>query len=411
MFRKVATRTGLVGLALVVGAVGLGACSSSDNSGTPSNTAGKSGTAGTGGASSGAGAPGFGGTSSSAGATGVAGAATGGGATGTGPFACTAAPMANCNTWTTFAQSTTNSWGSGTFVGGITVFGKTLVRDTSTNDIHVTGTVDGYGYGFGLYFQSCGDLSAYTGVSFKLKGTTVAAGAAGTAGAGAGGAATGGAGTGGTGGTATGGAGAGGTATGGAGGAPAGGGTASTLTFQLQTNADYPWMPMPTALKGACTATIDPTNPFGECIAPNASVPILASDATPITVSFASLMGGKPSVTADPTQVVGIQWGFPWTGAATGNYTFDVTLSDLTLTGGPAPVSCAVAAGGAGGTGGGGGAAGSSGAAGSGGTAGSGGSGGTTAGGAGGASAGGAGGAGGAHTGGAGGTSGAGGTH
>src|SRR5450432_1065734 len=167
MFRNVASKAGLVGLALVVGAVGLEACGSSD-SGTPSNTGGTSSShAGTGGTSSGAGTTSTGGTFSGAGTTGVAGTSSGAGTTGTagsagasstGPFGCTAPAAANCNSWTTFAQSTTNSFGNGMFVGGITTFGTTLVRDTSTDNIHVTGMVDGYGYGFGLYFQTCVDL-------------------------------------------------------------------------------------------------------------------------------------------------------------------------------------------------------------------------------------------------------------
>ena len=297
MFRNVASKAGLVGFALVVGAVGLGACSSSD-SGTTTTTGGTTSHAGTGGTSSTAGTTGTtGGTSSTAGTTGTAGSA---GASSTGPFACTAPAAATCNSWTTFAQSTTNSFGSGMFVGGITTFGTTLMRDTSTDNIHVTGMVDGYGYGFGLYFQTCVDLHAYTGVSFKLKGTA---------------------------------------------------GTTPMLTFQVQTNPDYPWMPRPMDMKGGCTA-MDITNPFGECVAPNKSIPVTATEAT-VSVLFTDLMGGKPTATADATQVLGIQWGFPWTGMATGNYAFDVTVSDLTLTGGPGgAVSCAMAAGGTGGTGG-----------------------------------------------------------
>jgi hypothetical protein len=361
MFRKVASKAGLVGFALVCGASAaeLAACSSSGGS-SGSTSTGTAGATGHGGATGTAGAT----TGTAGAATGTAGAATGtagaatgtagaGGASATGPFACTAPPMATCNTWTTFGATGANSFGSGTFLGGITTFGTTLMRDTSTDNIHVTGTVDSYSYGFGLYFQNCVDLSAYTGVSFKIKGTYAAAGAGGTAGAGAGG---------------------------------AGGAAAATINFQFETNVDYPWMPRPMDKKGACTATVDPTNPFGECTAPNAAVMLTASDSTPTAITFASLMGGKPTVTADPAQVVGIQWSFPWTGTAAGNYTFDVTLSDFTLTGGTAgPVSCAVAAGGTGGTGGAGGAG-----AGGAGTAGA---GGATAAGAGGAATAGAGGA------------------
>ncbi|HTA91063.1 MAG TPA: hypothetical protein VK745_15845, partial [Polyangiaceae bacterium] len=167
----------------------------------------------------------------------------------------------------------------------------------------------------------CSDLSKYTGVSFKIKGTA---------------------------------------------------GTPPTISFQVQSNADYPWEAAPMN-KGGCTAT-DLMNPFGSCVAPSKSVAIPAAEAT-VSVLWADLGAGMPTATADPTQVLGIQWGFPWTMGT--NYMFDVTVSDVTLTGGAAAVSCATgaAAGGAGGAGAGGSAGASGGAGGA--SAGTGGTGGT----------------------------------
>jgi hypothetical protein len=298
MFRHVASKAGLVGFALVCGAA-LAACASSDDSagsspsgggsssnsaGTGSSTAGASNNTGGSFSSTGGASNNTGGSTSIAGATSSGAGASSGGASATGPFTC-AGTMANCSSWTTFAQSTMNSWGTGMFTGGITTFGTTLKRDATTTDsIHVTGTVDGYGYGFGLYFSGCSDLSKYTGVSFKIKGTA---------------------------------------------------GTPPAITFQVQTNADYPWEAAPMN-KGGCTAT-DLTNPFGSCIAPSKSVTVPAAETT-VSVLWADLGTGMPTATADPTQVLGIQWGFPWATGA--NYMFDVTVSDVTLTGGTGSTSC-----------------------------------------------------------------------
>ncbi|HEX3773585.1 MAG TPA: hypothetical protein VHV51_03920, partial [Polyangiaceae bacterium] len=189
-------------------------------------------------------------------------------------------------------------------------------------DIHMTGTVDNYGFGFGLYFSSCSDLSAYTGVSFKIKGNA---------------------------------------------------GTTMKIDFQVQTNEDYPWQALPSSMKGGCTATpANVANPFADCIAPTDPVTVATAEST-VTVMFTDIMGGKPTATVDPKQVVGIQWGFEWSATAM-PYLADVTVSDITLIGGTG-VSCTSGTGGTGGSGGSGGAAGGGGgsggaAAGSGGTGG-----------------------------------------
>jgi hypothetical protein len=194
-----------------------------------------------------------------------------------------------------------NSWGSGMFTGGITVFGTGLTRDATTTDgIHVTGMVSGYGFGFGLYFSTCSDLSKYTGVSFKVKGTTD---------------------------------------------------TTAMLQFQLETNTDYPWQPRPTDMKGGCTAT-GTTDPYSICIAPSKLVGVTAT-ATTVMVAFADLAGGMPTAGApasDLKGIVGMQWALPWSGVTEMAYAADVTVSDVTLIGGTG-ISC-VGAGGTGGAGG-----------------------------------------------------------
>ena len=314
MFRNVASKVGLVGLTLVVGALGLEACSSSD-SGTPTATGGTGSHTGgtsssTGGTSSSQGGTSSsqGGTSSSQGGSGTAGS----GGAGTGPFTC-AKTAASCGSWTTFPQSTMNSWGSGMFTGGITVFGTGFTRSaTGTDSVHVSGMVTGYGYGFGLYFSSCSDLSKYTGLSFKVKGMTDAT---------------------------------------------------AMLQVQVQSNEDYPWQPRPMDMKGSCTAP-DATMAYSVCIAPSKNVAVTGTEAT-VTVAFADLAAGMPKATLDPTQVVGIQFAMPWAGTTGTPYAADITISDIELTGGGTAPSCAMGAGGtgAGGAGGTGGTGGSGGAA------------------------------------------------
>jgi hypothetical protein len=281
--------------------------------------------------------------------------------------------MATCNFITEFSTATAASFGMGDFTGGITVFGTTAstattpayARDMSnTESIHVTGTVTGYGFGFGLWFAACSDLSAFNGVEFTIGGTS---------------------------GHAT---------------------KPNAVELQIQTNSDYPWEAAPADMKGGCTST-DPTNPWGSCLAPKEEVMIAA---TPMAVPVLwAAVGADPgsegapvpwAPATSPAEVIGIQWQFPWDAAAT-PYEVDVTLESIRLTGTDEALCPTVSGmGGAGGMGGMGGMAGSSsGGAGAGGMASGGaGAGGMASGGAGasagGASAGGAGKAGGSGSGG-----------
>src|SRR5882724_6862339 len=278
MFRSVACKASLIALAIAGSAACFAACSSDGNGSGVAGAApgGASASAGTGGAA----------TAGSAGMS-VA------GSTSSGPFNCAKGNLANCDTWSTFSQATTTSWGSSVFHGGVTTFGANLKRDPASNAIHVSGSVDNYGYGFGLFFLNCSDLSAYTGVSFKLSGTA---------------------------------------------------GSANTMIFQVQTNPDYPWQAKPSDRKGGCTAAAA-SDPFGTCVAPSVTLPIADH-----SVLFTDLMGGKPLATASPNQALGLQWALPYDGKT--SYMFDVTVSEVKLIGGSG-MSCGPAGtGGAGGTGG-----------------------------------------------------------
>jgi hypothetical protein len=317
------------------------ACSDSeDPPPPPAATGGSSGSA-TGGTATGGTATGGTATGGTAtGGTATGGTATGGSATGGSAgsgagsggaamgFACDMPKTPNCGAIADFPNSTSQTFGNADFSGGASVFGAGISRDMTTGGLHVTGMVTGYGHGFNIWFTLCSTLEAYTGVEFKVSGTT--------------------------------------------------GDTVApnTIDFQVQTNSDYPWQPFPpTNMKGTCTApTVDMA--WSMCLAPTAAGLMLGAAAQ--TVTWAQVMGGSPvmwSPTASPKEVVGLQWQFPWSETRTA-YTVDVTLDDVKFTGGTGPTSACPAymagMGGAGGAGGSGGSGGSS--------AGSGGSGGSSAG-------------------------------
>ena len=245
--------------------------------------------AGNGGAPGGAGgmsgAPGGAG-GARAGGGGASGQGGSGGAV-TGPFVCSMPKVANCGAINSFASSFSASWGSGDFTGGVSVFGAGVTRDMTTSNLHVTGTVAGYGEGFNLWFTSCSTLAAYTGVAFTLTGMTTDATAP------------------------------------------------NTMIFHIQTNADYPWQVRPADRKGACTAA-SAVEAFSLCIPP--SMPTQLSN-LPNLVSWSEMMGGSPTVwhpVMSPFEVVGLQWQFPWS-AGRQAYSVDVTLDDVRFIGGTGP--------------------------------------------------------------------------
>lgn len=230
---------------------------------------------------------------------------SGGGGMGPGPFAC-AAVTPTCDAFREFPDTTQISWGSGSFTGGITVWGPGLQRDMDSSRLHVTGTVTGYS-GIVIWFSHCSDLSQVSGIQMTLTGTA---------------------------------------------------GPNRPITFQPLTNSDYPWQPQPLDAKGACTAK-DPSNAYAECIPPYVDFQLPSG---PLFIAWSAFGGGIPvpwNSVSSPREIVGLQWQFSWSSTAT-PYDVDFTIDDVFLSG-QASVDCASPLGGTGGMSGAGGTAGSGG--------------------------------------------------
>ena len=262
------------GLGLAVLAAGaIAACSSDDP--TPAASAGNP---GTGGAHTGAGAGGAPATagatntagSNTAGTIGTAGSATAGSGGGASVgYACSGTALTS-DVITDFSNlvASPTSTGNYTFVGG--VMGGTfsyqtgaLTLDTVGNTaLKVTGNVKAYD-GFGLYFNTCYNAGAYTGVSFSVKGYA---------------------------------------------------GPKGKLNFRVQTNANTAIMAA--NMKGTCVSTAADT--YADCHASSFDVPVTAT-ATVVTVMFSQLKDGVPVPVVDGKDVVGLEWAFDWTPAPAGS--------------------------------------------------------------------------------------------
>jgi hypothetical protein len=301
-------KLGASGSALLATALVVVACSSTSEDDDDKGSGGTGASGGTGGAggSTGGKAPATGGMSTTGGAGGAggtagsttggsAGAASGGapgaGAGGMAPtgFACTTPTAATCDSIQTWGNFT-----NGTFGGGLYVYGD-ITRDTAVTDaFHVTGTVTTYS-GFGVYFNSCSSLAAYTGVSFVMTGTSAS-----TA-------------------------------------------KPNAVRFIVQTNEDEPVDTMNS--KGAC-----PGMPGVGCNSPRVESVAPSDMAQPFL--FTAFMGGEPVATVTTTQVLGLQWQFDPDTASPAGYAVDFTIDNLTFTGGTAaPVECTAPMGGMGGMG------------------------------------------------------------
>jgi hypothetical protein len=315
-----------LGFGLAIVAVSAFAACSSEDTSNPNN-----GNNNTGGSSAGSGTAGTApkaGTTSTTGGSGTAGSGTAGsGTSGSGTagsggaannFPCAgtkpAAPLI-----TEFADLTPNATSAGQFnftagvPGGTFAYQPAALTVTNpTGTLNVKGNIAAYD-GFGVYFTSCTDASAYTGVSFNIKGNA---------------------------------------------------GPTGKLSFRFQTNAN-------TAVdqvnkKGACVVPAGTADPYPLCHAAMFDITVTPGGSV-VEVKFSDAAGGAPVATVDGKDIIGLEWAFPWMGAADTAYDADVTVDDIKFIGG----------GNTGGTGGGGGGGAGGGGGSGGGAGGGGGSGGT----------------------------------
>jgi hypothetical protein len=303
------------GLWLALFAVGsIAACSSTGDGGggDDDNNNNKSGSS-TGGNLTTGGTPGAGGAGnkagSSTGGSGTSGSATGGtptGGSGGGSSTACAGMKPASNLVTEFMDLMPNATSAGQFTFQAGVPGGTFAYQpmelTVTNPegtLKVTGTVKNYD-GFGVYFTTCTDASAYTGVSFNIKGNA---------------------------------------------------GPTGKLSFRFQSNAN-------TAVdtvnkKGTCMVPAGTADPYPLCHDATFDITVTEGGGE-VAVKFSDVMGGVPVATVDGKDIVGLQWAFPWAGATDTMYPVDVTVDNIKFTGGPAGGSGNGGSGGAGGAGGGG---------------------------------------------------------
>ena len=247
-----------LGLLAVGAVVGMGACSS-DVTPTPGGGAG----AAAGGAPGGAGASAAG-THAGGASAGASTGGVGGGASGT--FACSGMKPAGALI-TSFADLVANPTNAGnfTFLTGVPGGTFSYVQSgtgpaltlTATPDmaLNVKGSVNGYD-GFGLYHTSCTDASAYTGVSFKIKGSV---------------------------------------------------GNSGTLSFRIQTNSDTA-VDM-TNMKGSCVVPAGTTDTYPLCHAAAKDIPVTVAGGV-VNVSFSELSDGIPIGTVSAKEILGFEWAF-----------------------------------------------------------------------------------------------------
>ena len=259
--------------------VGFVACSSSDDGGARPNANGASNSGATGGSGgSNAGSGGSSGTSTT-----TAGTSSGGsGGSGVTAFTCagTALTSPEITDFTTLGAM--NTWGAAPgATGGLFVYPPAMTVDTSAGNMTVSGNVADYS-GFGVYFNACSDASAFDGLSFDISGNV---------------------------------------------------GPSAKLKLSLQTHSDYPVDSV--NMKGGCVYTSEATK-HTECVPPSVTVDIPEGGGT-LTVAWADFAAGKPVVTADPSEIIGIQLAFSWAGATDTAYDVEASLDNVHFLGDEVP--------------------------------------------------------------------------
>jgi len=231
------------------------------------------------------------GTTHSGGGGGTGGRGGTGGSAALGTFACANA-MPSSALITSFADLVPNPSNKGNFSFVLGVPGGTYsyqpdalaLTVTSEQALNIKGTVAAAPVfdGFGLYFNTCIDASAYTGVSFNLKGNA---------------------------------------------------GPSSVLDFRIQTNSDT--AVDPPNMKGSCVVPAGTGgNTYDTCHAADYSIAVPASGGV-VSVKFSSLTRGVPVASVTGKEIVGLEWAFT-APSSPSSYPVDVTIDDVQFTGGPA---------------------------------------------------------------------------
>jgi hypothetical protein len=146
------------------------------------------------------------------------------------------------------------------------------LASTDTDGVlHVTGTVGTYS-GFGIWLGQCiVDMSAYSGIAFRIGGSAGPSGVA----------------------------------------------------FRVHTNANTPPVDCHVG-KGACQDAAT-----GGC-SPASTTFVVPETPEVVSVRFETLIGGSPEYAVNPAEVVQLTWTFPW-GDGTLPYDVDVTVDDVVL--------------------------------------------------------------------------------
>jgi len=153
-------------------------------------------------------------------------------------------------------------------------FPGSLMLIPSGDTVRVSGTVNTYS-SFDVAFAACVDASAFAGLAFELGGSV---------------------------------------------------GPAGMLTFVITTRENSPEPPF--TATGTCVPR-DPSNPFADCHSAYTQLPVPTAPAS-TSVRFADLRGGVPAPSADPAQLLSLEFSLPWSSTAQ-PYAVDVTLGNVSL--------------------------------------------------------------------------------
>jgi len=230
------------------------------------------------------------GTTHSGGGGGTGGRGGTGGSAPLGTFACANAIPSGALI-TSFADLVPNPSNKGNFNFVLGVPGGTyayqpdamVLTVTSEQALNIKGTVAASSYdGFGLYFNTCIDASAYTGVSFNLKGNA---------------------------------------------------GPSNALDFRIRTNSNTEVDPP--NMKGTCIvpAGTGGDAAYGLCHAAHYLIAVPASGGL-VNVKFSSLSDGAPIGLVTGKEILFLEWAF--TPSSSSSYPVDVTIDNVQFTGDPA---------------------------------------------------------------------------